>query len=110
VRGIVPTAAVHIVDAEWLGPDVVDVTYKDATGARAGALLFRSREGELEVVEEGRPWSFDSDANAFKLAAEAKRISLGYLFDPYLAVATGGYRRDRRLRPGRTAAARRRPP
>jgi len=27
--------------------------------------------------EEGRPWSFDSDANAFKLAAEAKRISLG---------------------------------
>ena len=77
-----PNAAVHIVDAEWLGPDVVDVTYKDAAGARAGALLFRSREGELEVVEEGRPWSFDSDANAFKLAAEAKRISLGYLFDP----------------------------
>jgi superfamily II DNA or RNA helicase len=92
VRGIVPTAAVHIVDAEWLGPDVVDVTYKDATGARAGALLFRSREGELEVVEEGRPWSFDSDANAFKLAAEAKRISLGYLFDPYLAVATADIR------------------
>lgn len=26
IRGIVPDAAVHIVDAEWLGPDVVDVT------------------------------------------------------------------------------------
>jgi hypothetical protein len=70
----------------------VDVTYKDAAGARAGVLLFRSREAELEIVVEGRPWSFDSDANAFKLAAEAKRISLGYLFDPYLAVATADIR------------------
>jgi superfamily II DNA or RNA helicase len=92
VSGVVPDATVTIVDAEWHGPDVVEVTYRDNAGGRAATLLFRSRESDLAIAEDGRPWTFDSDADAFKLAAEAKRISLGYLFDPYLAVATADIR------------------
>ena len=92
VRGVVPDATVTIVDAEWHGPDVVEVTYRDGAGRRAATLLFRGRESDLTIAEDGRPWTFDSDADAFKLAAEAKRISLGYLFDPYLAVATADIR------------------
>ena len=36
----------------------------------------------------GAPWSLDADPALFKLVAEAKRISLAYLFDPYLATET----------------------
>jgi hypothetical protein len=33
-------------------------------------------------------WAFDAPASAFKLAAEAKRIDLAFLFDPMMAVHT----------------------
>jgi hypothetical protein len=35
-----------------------------------------------------RPWSFDGDGETFKLAVEAKRIDLAFLFDPMMAVHT----------------------
>jgi hypothetical protein len=37
---------------------------------------------------QARPWSFDGDGDAFKLAVEAKRIDLAFLFDPMMAVHT----------------------
>jgi superfamily II DNA or RNA helicase len=67
---------------------VITLTYRLATGAVGEKLLYREDEGNLRMVEEGRPWSFDGDAEAFKLACEAKRISLAYLFDPFLAINT----------------------
>jgi hypothetical protein len=42
----------------------------------------------LEVVEHGRPWSFDGDGHLFRLVSEAHRIRLAHLFDPVLAVHT----------------------
>ncbi|MEK7357188.1 MAG: helicase-related protein, partial [Bdellovibrionota bacterium] len=33
-------------------------------------------------------WSFDGDGHLFKLASEARRIQLAWLFDPFLAVHT----------------------
>ena len=38
--------------------------------------------------ESGRAWSFDGDGELFRLASEAQRIRLAYLFDPYLALST----------------------
>jgi SNF2 family DNA or RNA helicase len=35
---------------------------------------------------QGRSWSVDGDGHLFRLVSEAKRISLAYLFNPYLAV------------------------
>ena len=40
------------------------------------------------VEEAGRAWSMDADGSLFRLVSEAKRISLAYLFDPFLAVQT----------------------
>ena len=42
----------------------------------------------IEVVEQGRPWSFDGDGALFRLVSEAHRIRLAHLFDPLLAVHT----------------------
>jgi superfamily II DNA or RNA helicase len=67
---------------------VVELTYKDAAGRLGNELLFRDREPTLEIVEAGRPWSFDGDGELLRLVSEAYRIRLAYLFDPLLAVHT----------------------
>ncbi|MDD3621340.1 MAG: hypothetical protein PHQ81_02920 [Methanofollis sp.] len=51
-------------------------------------MLFRSSEPSLSLAEAGRPWAFDAPGEEFKLAAEAYRIDLAYLFDPVMAVHT----------------------
>ncbi|MCK6484524.1 MAG: SNF2-related protein [Phycisphaerae bacterium] len=88
VRGILPDCLVTISDVRWIGTVAVEVTYKDAAGKLGNELLYRDREPTLEVVEAGRPWSFDGDAVLFRLLSEANRIRLAYLFDPLLAVHT----------------------
>ena len=88
VRGILPTSIVTVVNVQWFGSEAVELTYKDATGKVANELLYRHDEPRLELVEEGRPWSFDGDGQLFRLVSEAQRIHLAYLFDPVLAVHT----------------------
>jgi hypothetical protein len=88
VRGILPTSLVTVVNVQWFGSEAVELTYKDATGKVANELLYRHDEPRLELVEEGRPWSFDGDGQLFRLVSEAQRIHLAYLFDPVLAVPT----------------------
>lgn len=88
VKGVLPDGAVTIVDVKWHGSSVVELTYKDATGRLGSQLLFQDREPSLEIVAPGLPWSFDADGALFKLASEAYRIRLAYLFDPLLAVHT----------------------
>jgi SNF2 family DNA or RNA helicase len=51
-------------------------------------VLFREDEGRLEKLTPGRPWSFDADGELFRLASEARRIELAWMFDPFLAVQT----------------------
>jgi SNF2 family DNA or RNA helicase len=88
VRGILPTSIITVVNVQWFGSEAVELTYKDATGKVANELLYRHDEPRLELVEEGRPWSFDGDGQLFRLVSEAQRIHLAYLFDPVLAVHT----------------------
>ncbi len=45
-------------------------------------------EENISIAVAERPWSFDGDGEAFKLAVEAKRIDLAFLFDPMMAVHT----------------------
>jgi SNF2 family DNA or RNA helicase len=68
--------------------DAIELTYKLADGSVRAEVLYRDAEPRLAIAETGRPWSFDGDGALFRLAAEAKRIDLAYLFDPYLAVTT----------------------
>src|SRR5579884_707670 len=88
VRGILPDRLVTVVDVSWFGSEAVELTYKDPTGKPAVELLYRDREPTLEIVEAGRPWSFDGDGALFRLVSEAHRIRLAHLFDPVLAIHT----------------------
>lgn len=86
VKGIGTGDPVTILNIEWHGSDVVEVTYRDSSGNPGNELVFRDRELDLEVVQAGTPWAFDSDGILFKLASEAYRIKIAYLFDPWMAV------------------------
>src|SRR6184192_1609165 len=88
VKGILPDGLVTVVDLRWYGSNVAELTYKDASGRLGNELIYRDREPTLEVASTGRPWSFDGDGALFRLASEAHRIRLAYLFDPLLAVHT----------------------
>ena len=88
MRGILPDELVTVVNAQWFGDSAIELTYKNASGKVANQLLFRHDEPRIEVVEQGRPWSFDGDGALFRLVAEAHRIRLAHLFDPVLAVHT----------------------
>jgi superfamily II DNA or RNA helicase len=77
-----------VVGVQWFGSEALELTYKTAAGKVANELLYREDEARLEVVEEGRPWSFDGDGALFRLVSEAQRIRLAHLFDPVLAVHT----------------------
>jgi len=88
VKGVTPSGPVTVVSTQWHGPNVVELTYKDFTGNLGNQLMFRDREGTLEISEATRVWSFDADGGFFRLASEAYRIHLAHLFDPVLAVHT----------------------
>jgi superfamily II DNA or RNA helicase len=88
VRGILPEGLAAVLDVKWLGTVAIEVTYKDSAGRLGNELIYREREPTLEVVTEGRPWSFDGDGALFRLVSEAHRIQLAHLFDPLLAVHT----------------------
>jgi superfamily II DNA or RNA helicase len=89
VRGILADRAVKVVDIVWHGSSAVTLTYTDdLTGRADHELLYRDDEARLAVEQAGRAWSMDGDGHLFRLVSEAKRISLAYLFDPFLAVQT----------------------
>ena len=88
MRGVTPDGLVTVVNATWYGSDAIELTFKKASGGVANQLLSRDDEARIEVVEVGRPWSFDGDGALFRLVSEAQRIELAHLFDPMLAVHT----------------------
>jgi superfamily II DNA or RNA helicase len=88
VRGILPDTAVTVVSVEWHGSDALTLVYRGPDGRVADEILYRHDEPRLEIVEAGRPWSFDGDGALFRLVSEAHRIRLAHLFDPVLAVHT----------------------
>lgn len=88
ISGLEPDQVVRIVTTEPVGDNALTIYYKTADGALRERMLFRTDELNLSLAEAGRPWAFDAPGEAFKLAAEAYRIDLAYLFDPMMAVHT----------------------
>ena len=88
VRGVLADGLVTVVSVQWYGSEALELTYKTPAGKVANELLYRDDEARLEVVQIGRPWSFDGDGALFRLVSEAQRIRLAHLFDPVLAVHT----------------------
>lgn len=88
IHGVIPDALVTVVNVQWYGSEALELTYKTPAGKVANELLYRHDEPRLDIVEQGRPWSFDGDGALFRLVSEAQRIRLAHLFDPVLAVHT----------------------
>jgi SNF2 family DNA or RNA helicase len=88
VRGLLPNGHATVVQVQWHGSNALTLVYRAPDGRVSEQLLYREDEPRLEVVQEGRPWSFDGDGALYRLVAEAHRIRLAHLFDPLLAVHT----------------------
>ncbi|MGI8439718.1 MAG: helicase-related protein [Thermoleophilaceae bacterium] len=88
IRGVVPGRSVVAVQTAWHGDAAVTLTYRDDEGRVGEQLLFRDDEARLTLETRSSAWAFDADGALFRLASEALRIRLAYLFDPYLAVHT----------------------
>jgi SNF2 family DNA or RNA helicase len=87
--GVLTDRAVKVVDVQWHGSNAITLTFTDeSTGKPGQELLYRDDEPRLTIEQAGRAWSMDADGALFRLVSEAKRISLAYLFDPFLAVQT----------------------
>jgi len=87
VRGLTPEAIATIKSVTWYGDHCVEAVI-ESNGHLQQRLVYRTDEPSLELVEGGRPWSFDGDGNLLRLVSEANRIRLAWLFDQYLAVTT----------------------
>ena len=88
LQGVEPSALVTVVAVVPISADAVQLVYKTPDGKLRDRLLGRQDEESISQATRERPWSFDGDGDAFKLAVEAKRIDLAFLFDPMMAVHT----------------------
>ena len=88
VIGLIPGEIATIKMVEPIGRDAVNVYFKTADGTLREQQLYRSSESALELAKAGLAWSFDAPYKDFKLALEALRIKMGYLFDPMMAIHT----------------------
>ena len=88
IRGIAIGQTVRVIGIDPICNDALTLYYRDADNRLRERMVFHADEPDLELAETGRPWSFDGNAEDFKLAAEAYRIHLAHLFDPLMAVHT----------------------
>ncbi len=88
LSGVEPNLVVSVSAAIRLNEDSLQLIYKTPNGDLKERLVNRHDEASISIATAERPWSFDGDGDAFKLAVEAKRIDLAFLFDPMMAVHT----------------------
>lgn len=86
--GIEPALVATVVALNPISEGAVQLIYKTPDGTIKDRLLGRADEANISLATVERPWSFDGDGESFKLAVEAKRIDLAFLFDPMMAVHT----------------------
>lgn len=86
--GIENDCIVQVITPVQIGADTIQLIYKLPDGTIRETLLDQTRETTISVATTESPWSFDGDGEAFKLAVEAKRIDLAFLFDPMMAIHT----------------------
>jgi SNF2 family DNA or RNA helicase len=88
LTGLAASGVATVESVQWIGQQALRVIFRDGQGQLAERLLYRDDEPSLDVVETGRPWSFDGDGDLLRLVSEAYRINLAWLFDPYVAITT----------------------
>ena len=88
ITGLEPMVIGTVVSVIRIADGATQVIYRTPEGALKERLLNRADEPNISLATAERPWSFDGDGEKFKLAVEAKRIDLAFLFDPMMAVHT----------------------
>jgi superfamily II DNA or RNA helicase len=88
LNGLEPSVVATVVAVVPIAEGAVQVIYKTPDGALKDRLLGRADETSIVVATQERPWAFDGNGEEFKLAIEAKRFDLAFLFDPMMAVHT----------------------
>ena len=86
--GLETGLVVSVMASVPIGTEAAQVIYKLPDGSIRERLITASDINTLAIATTERPWSFDGDGDAFKLAIEAKRIDFAFLFDPMMAVHT----------------------
>jgi SNF2 family DNA or RNA helicase len=86
LRGLDPAGTAEVVQVARFGPDAVNIVFR-VNGRVGERLVYRGEETGFDFREAGRSYAFDADGGLLRLASEAYRIRLAYLFDPYLAVS-----------------------
>jgi superfamily II DNA or RNA helicase len=88
LSGVEPAHIVTVVAAVPIAEGALQLVYKTPDGTLKDRLLGRADETNIALAMTERPWAFDGNGEDFKLAVEAKRIDLAFLFDPMMAVHT----------------------
>src|SRR5713101_6495354 len=86
LRGLDSAGIAEVVQVARFGTDALNLVFR-VNGRVAERLVYRGEESGFEFLQEGRSYAFDADGGLLRLASEAYRIRLAYLFDPYLAVS-----------------------
>lgn len=88
INGVVPGEVIEVISAIPFGHDAVELIYRRHDGSLGQQLLYANAMDQVSTETSELPWSFDTDADGYRLASEAYRIRLAHLFDPHLAVHT----------------------
>ncbi|MBX7223314.1 MAG: DEAD/DEAH box helicase, partial [Blastocatellia bacterium] len=88
LTGLEPSAVATVVAAIPIAAGSVQVIYKTPDGTLKERMLGRADEATIAIATQECPWAFDGNGEDFKLAVEAKRMDLAFLFDPMMAVHT----------------------
>jgi superfamily II DNA or RNA helicase len=88
LTGLEPGVIVSVIATVPIGTASVQVVYKLPQGGIRERLVSSADIDTISVAIKESPWSFDGDGDQFKMAVEAKRIDLAFLFDPMMAVHT----------------------
>lgn len=50
LNGVIPNQMVEVIDADWYGSNVIEITFKDSYGNPNNEILYRDNEPNLEIV------------------------------------------------------------
>ncbi len=87
LEGLTPRGAAEVKSVEWIGADQLEVIFRTDRGL-SSRIVAREDEDNLSPAAPTAPFTFTANGEDFRLAAEARRISLAHLFDPYLALTS----------------------
>ncbi|WP_442483355.1 helicase-related protein [Aeoliella sp. SH292] len=88
LEGLESSSLATVAAVAPIGDGAVQIFYRTGDGSVKERLLTAADEPNISLATAESPWSFDGNGEAFKLAVEAKRIDLAFLFDPMMAVHT----------------------